>query len=165
MTSCPEALTILGIRKKKLLVEIQTWARPDDFVRHGCRALVKWVESWDSTLEEGRRFSEVAKARPVGVYEMCHALIESVSWELKMNEQSAEKEIVSLSLVMSKNLKLTKVIKSFVPEPKKKKKRESSSVLSVFGFLYMFMNICERFSVSIWKCLFHVFISWSYFWT
>ena len=46
---------------------------------------------------------------------------------------------------MSKNLKLKKVIKSFVPEP-----RKSSSVSSDFGFLYayehsVFMNICERF--------------------
>ena len=32
-------------------------------------------------------------------------------------EKSAYKEIVSLSLLMSKNLKLKKVIKSFVPEP------------------------------------------------
>ena len=49
-----------------------------------------------------------------------------------------------LSLLMSKNLKLKMVIKSFVPEP----------ISSVFGFRYS-MNIC----------LFHVFISWSYFWT
>ena len=42
---------------------------------------------------------------------------------------------------MSKNLKLKKVNKSFVPEPKK---RESSSVSSVFQ-IPLFMNICERF--------------------
>ena len=41
---------------------------------------------------------------------------------------------VSLSLLMSKNLKLKKVIKSFIPEP-----------ISCFSDSYMRMNICERF--------------------
>ena len=47
---------------------------------------------------------------------------------------------VSLFLLMSKNPKLKRVIKSFVPEPKKR-------VVSVscFSDSYMFMNICERF--------------------
>ena len=49
-----------------------------------------------------------------------------------------ERNCVSLSSCR-KNLKLKKVIKSFVLEP----------IASVFGFL----------------CLFHIFISWSYFWT
>ena len=61
-----EALRVWGIlKKKKQLLEIQTWARSDDFVRYGRRALIGWVESWDSSLEEGRRFSELAEARPV----------------------------------------------------------------------------------------------------
>ena len=37
MTSCPEAW---GFEKSQL-VEIQTWARPDDFVRYGRRTLVR----------------------------------------------------------------------------------------------------------------------------
>ena len=41
---------------------------------------------------------------------------------------------------MSKDLKLKKVDKSFVPEPK-----ESRQVFRVFSGSYMFMNICERF--------------------
>ena len=41
---------------------------------------------------------------------------------------------------MSKNLKLKRVIKSFVLEPK-----ESLQVFRVFSDSYMFMNICERF--------------------
>ena len=61
-----------------------------------------------------------------------------------------------LSLLMSKNLKLKKVSKSFVPEP-----RNSSSVLSVFGFLYAYEH--NEYSMNIF--LFHIFISWSYFWT
>ena len=40
---------------------------------------------------------------------------------------------------MSENLKLKKVNKSFVPEPKK-----SSSVSRVFGFLYAYKH-CQRF--------------------
>ena len=41
---------------------------------------------------------------------------------------------------MSKNLKLKKVIKSFVPEPK-----ECRQGFPVFSDSYMRMNICERF--------------------
>ena len=33
-----------GKFEKNQLVEIQTWARPDDFVRYGRRTLVGWVE-------------------------------------------------------------------------------------------------------------------------
>ena len=49
---------------------------------------------------------------------------------------------------MLKNLKLKKVNKSFVPEP-----RKSSSVLSVFGYPMSISHI--RILV----------LSWSYFWT
>ena len=62
---------------------------------------------------EGSRFF-------VGVYVMCRAFV------------------VSLSLLMSKNLKLKKVIKSFVPEP----------ISSVFGFpIYISLGhiwLCNR---------------------
>ena len=71
----------------------------------------KKAVSWDSSLEESSRFL----VSPVGVYEMCCAFVEEiVSLSL------------SLSLLMSKNLKLKKVNKSFVPE----------QISSVFGFLY-----------------------------
>ena len=83
----------------------------------------KKAVSRDSCREEGRRY------RPVGVYEMCCAFVE---------------EIVSLSLLMSKNLKLKKVNKSFVPEP-----------VSCFSDSYMRMNIMNV--LCMW-------ISWSYFW-
>ena len=83
----------------------------------------KKAVSWDSTLEEGRRFSELAEARPVEVYEMCRAFVE---------------EIVSLSLLMSKNLKLKKVDKSFVPEP-----------ISCFSDSYTRMNIFLRIHVLV----------------
>ena len=55
---------------------------------------------------------------------------------------------------MSKNLKLKKVIKSFVPEP----------ISRVFGFQYVYEHLWT-FSVSVWICLFHVLLFWSYFWT
>ena len=48
---------------------------------------------------------------------------------------------------MSKNLKLKKVIKSFVPEP-----RKSSSVLSVFGFLYAY----EHYECCIYMYITHI---------
>ena len=56
-----------------------------------------------------------------------------------------------------KNLKLKKVIKSFVPE----------LISWFFGFLYAYNCVYEHlwtFSLSVWICIFHVFISWSYFW-
>ena len=55
---------------------------------------------------------------------------------------------------MSKNLKLKKVIKSFVPEP----------ISSVFGFLYVYeyyMNITNVVCI----CTLLIFISRPYFWT
>ena len=94
MTSCPEALRMVGIWKKTSV-------------------------SWDSSLEEGSRFLVSARRDQLGVYEMCRAFVE---------------EIVSLSLLISKNLKLKKVNKSFVPE----------LISSGFGFLYVYeysMNI------------------------
>ena len=99
MLPCPEALRILGIWKKTPV----SWDSDLGEAKRLCglrTPRVGW--GWDSTLDEASRFSELAKARPVGVYEMCHAFVE---------------EIVCLSLLMLKNLKLKKVIKSFVPEP------------------------------------------------
>ena len=54
--------------------------------------------------------------------------------------KSQQRKKLCLSLLMSKNLKLKKVIKSFIPKPK-----ESRQVFRVFSDSYMFMNICERF--------------------
>ena len=55
---------------------------------------------------------------------------------------------------MSENLKLKKVNKSLVPEPKESRQ----SVSSVFGFLYAYEH-----SINI--CILLVYVSWSYFWT
>ena len=57
---------------------------------------------------------------------------------------------------MSTNLKLKRVNKSFVPEPKKR-------VVSVscFSDSYVYEHLWT-FSVSVWICLFHEFVSWSY---
>ena len=78
-------------------------------------------------LAEGRRFSELAEARPV----VCgRAARGGVRWK------SQHRKKLCFSLLMSKNLKLKKVNKSFVPEP------------------------ISCFSDSL--CLFHLFISWSY---
>ena len=117
MALCPEELRIWGICKKN---------------------------NWDSMLEEGKRFLELAKARPVGVYEMCH------TWWGSDGKVSIERNC--LFLLMSKNLKLKKVIKSFVPEP-----------ISCFSDSYTRMNIMNF--ANVFLCLFHLFISWSYFWT
>ena len=51
---------------KKKTVEIQTWAKPDDFVRYGRRELVGWVESWDSSLEEASRFLVLPRRDQLG---------------------------------------------------------------------------------------------------
>ena len=62
-----------------------------------------------------------------------------------------------LSLLMSKNLKLKKVIKSFVPEPKKRVVR----VFRVFSDSYVYEHLWT-FSVSVWICLFHISVSQVY---
>ena len=172
MTSCPEALRILGIWKKAVSwdlnseqerrfsvlaearpvwvygmparwlsrkVEIQTWARPDDFVRYGRGALFGWVEGWDFGSEQVSRFPELAEARPV----VC---CWDSTWCGSDGKVRIERNCVSL--LMLKNLKLKKVIKSFVPEPK-----ESRQVFRMFSDSYMSINI-------LWT--YHVFISWSY---
>ena len=52
---------------------------------------------------------------------------------------------------MSKNLKLKKIIKIFVTEP-----------ISCFSDSCMRYEHLWTLSVSVWICLFHIFISWSY---
>ena len=100
---------------------------------------VCWVLGWDGASW----FSELAEGRPVRVYGM-HArwLSQWVeSWRCT-NSQHSKK--LCLSLLMSENLKLKKVNKSFVPEP-----RKSSIVSRVFGFLWTlwtFYEHCERFT-------------------
>ena len=80
-------------------------------------------ECWDSSLEEGSRFLVSPKRDQLGSTKCAARLLKKLF----------------LSLLMSKNLKLKKVNKSFVPEP------------------------ISCFSDSL--CLFHVFISWSISWT
>ena len=78
----------------------------------------KRTVSWDSSLEEGSRFL-VSPRRDLLESTKC-AAHGGVRWK----SQHSKKVCVSLSLLVSKNLKLKKVIKSFVPEP----------MSSVFGF-------------------------------
>ena len=79
--------------------------------------------SWDSRLEEGSWFL-VSPRRDQ---------LESMKCVVHFFKK------LCLSLLLSKNFKLKKVIKRFVTEPK-----ESSSVSSVFGFLYVY-EYCEHF--------------------
>ena len=95
----PGSAEDFGIWKKSNRVEIQTWARPDDFVRYGRRALVGWVESWDSSLEEGSRFLVLPRRDQ----------LESTKFAARLLKK------LCLSLLVSKNLKPKKAIKSFVP--------------------------------------------------
>ena len=112
--------------------------------------------SWDSTLEEGSWFSELTEARPV----VCGGVWHVVGSDGKV---SIERNCVSLSLshFMSKDLKFKKVIKSFVPEQKKKKSRKCFVFL---GFLCLrtFVNVFRiRMNMSIPR----VRILVVYFWT
>ena len=75
--------------------------------------------SWDLTLEEESEFSELTEARPVVCGWVPHVVGSDGEW------QHSKK--LYLSLLMSENLKLKKVNKSFVPEPKE----SCQSVLSV----------------------------------
>ena len=87
-------------------------------------------------LDEESRFSELAEARPV----VCGG---DRTWWGRWKSQHRKK--LCLSLLMSKNLKLIKVIKSFVSEP----------ISSVFGFLYAY----EHYEHSMNICTNHVLIS------
>ena len=97
----PGSAEDLGDLKKKQFVEIQTWARPDDLVRYGHRTLVRWVEGWDLNSEQERRFLVWPRRDQLGSMKCAARLLKKLC----------------LSLLMSKYLKLKKVIKSFVPEP------------------------------------------------
>ena len=71
--------------------------------------------------------------------------------------KSQHRKKLCLSLPMSKNLKLKKVIKSFVPEPKKRVVKCSECFRIP---MYTHMNLMN----ILWTCLFPIFISWSHFW-
>ena len=137
MMSWPDALRILGIWKKQL-IEIQTWARPDDFVRYGHRALVVWVGveiwAWTKIDDFWSRRGETSR----GLRNVPHV----VDLDGKV---SIERNCVCLSLPSCrKTFKLKKVNKSFVPEP-----------ISCFSDSYMFMNIMN----ILWT---YVYITCSY---
>ena len=93
----------------------------------------KKTVSWDSSLEIGRRLWS-----PRG----------KTCWGLRNVPRVCWRNWVSLSLLMSKNLK------SFVPEP-----------ISCFSDSYMHNERFRMLYISIWIFTLHVFISWSYFWT
>ena len=88
--------------------------------------ILEFELSWDLNSKRGSWFSELAEARPV----VCGggAARSGVRWKIQHRRK------LCLSLLMSKNLKLKKVIKSFVPE-----------LISCFSDSYRRMNICERF--------------------
>ena len=132
---------------------------PDRKCDWGCEwrhARKRWAEdfgiwkktktvSWDLDLDEASWFSELAKARSVWVDELpAHWLSQWVqSWQCT-NSQHSKKLCVSLSLLMSENLKLKKVNKSFVPETK-----ESRQVFRVFSDSYTSKNIMN----ILWTCV------------
>ena len=84
--------------------------------------------SWDLGLDEASRFSELTDARPV----VCDRVPHVVGWD---GEVSIERNCASLSLFMSKNLKLKKVNKKF----------RTWTNFECFGDSYMRYEHCERF--------------------
>ena len=94
--------------------------------------LKKKTVSWDSRLEEGSWFSRARRGQTSSFRR--GAARGGVRWK------SQHRKELCLSLLVSKNLKLKKVIKSFVPGPKKRVES-----VSCFSDSYMIMNICERF--------------------
>ena len=84
---------------------------------------LKRTVSWDSTLKEGSWFSGSHRGQTSSLRR--GATRGGVRWK------SHHRKKLCLSLLMSKNLKLKKVIKSFVPEPKK----EDRKCFVFFGFL------------------------------
>ena len=102
-------------------------------------------DSWDSSLEKGSRFLVSPRRDQLGSTKC--AARGGIRWK------SQHRKKLCFSLLMSKNLKLKKVIKGFVPEPK-----ESRQVFRVFSHSYMRMNITNVVCI----CTFHMFVSWSY---
>ena len=112
----------------------------------------KKTVSWDLDLDEASWFSELAEVRPVGVYGMPARWLSqwAESWWCT-NSQHSKK--LCLSLLMSENLKLKKVNKSFVPDPK-----ESRQNFVFFGFLcIMNIYVCSTY-------LYDMYISHIYIW-
>ena len=93
---------------------------------------------WDSSLEEGSRFLVSPRRDQLGSTKCAARLLKKFC----------------LSLLMSKNLTLKKVNKSFVPEP-----------ISYFSDFYMGMNICERFHIRMNMSTSRLRILVVYFWT
>ena len=106
----------------------------------------KKTVSWDLGSDEASRFSELAEARPVVCGGVPHVV--GVKWK------SQHRKKLCLSLLMLENLKLKKVNKSFIPEPKKR-------IVSVSCFSNSFVyEHLWMFSVSVWICLFQVILYW-----
>ena len=74
--------------------------------------------SWDSSLQEGSRFLVLPRRDHLGSTK-CAARLLSQWVESWRCTKSQHRKKLCLSLLMSKNLKLKKVIKSFVPETKR----------------------------------------------
>ena len=98
---------------------------------------LKKNRSWDLDLDEESRFSELADARPVVCGGVPHV----------------DRNKLCLSLLMSKNLKLKKVNKSFVPEPKESRQSVSRIPMHNKRFRMFYISVCIF--------TFHIFISWS----
>ena len=100
--------------------------------------------SWDSSLEEGSRFLISPRRDQLG-FTKCVAR-GGVRWKSQHRKKSC------FSFLMSKNLKLKKVNKSFVPEP-------ISSVFRIPIYLWTFVNVFRidmNMSISrirrLWLC-------------
>ena len=130
------------------LVEIETWARPDDFVRYGDRTLVELVEFLLGKKKVDFRVLVVARR-------ICALRVPRVSWvENWRCKSSQQRTIVYLSPYVEKSLN-SKVIKSFVPEQRSRK------CFLCFGI--PMLSICAlwtlwTFCVPVWICLFHIFM-------
>ena len=107
----------------------------------GILGFEKKAVSWDSSLEERSRFSELAEARPV----VCGggAARGGVRWK------NQHRKKLCLSLLMSKKLKLKKVNKSFVPKP----------ISCVFR-----IPICEWTLWTFYACVYLGRMFWTWTW-
>ena len=133
------------------------WTRDVNDVNPGSDGLrilefEKKTVSWDSSLEEESWFSGACRDQTSSLRR--GAARGGIRWKKQ------HKMKLCLSLLVSKNLKLKKVNKSFVPEPK-----ESRQVFRVFR-----IRICLRTFVNVFRISMNMFISRVrilvvYFWT
>ena len=130
---------------------IKTPDRKWDRWREWRHARKQWAEDfWDLKKDSELRFGLGRRKSIFGAPRSQTSSLQRGAVRGGVRWKSQHRKKLCLSLLMLKNLKLKKVIKSFIPEPKKR-------VVRILCF-----RIPMFYEDSMNICLFHVFVFWSY---